>query len=56
MLQTTAIANKAQPPLLTRWILDPGSNCYVINTKGSNWTTIKKGESTDYVYAGGVLA
>ena len=56
MLQTTAVADEAQPPLLTRWILDPGSNCHVTNTKGSNWTTIKKGESTDYVYAGGVLA
>ncbi|KAF1925282.1 uncharacterized protein M421DRAFT_32260, partial [Didymella exigua CBS 183.55] len=42
MLQATAVANQAQPPLLTRWILDPGSNCH--------------GEPTDYVYAGGVLA
>jgi hypothetical protein len=56
MLQTTAVADEAQPPLLTRWILDPGSNCHVTNTRGPNWTTIKKGEPTDYVYAGGVLA
>ncbi|KAF1930459.1 uncharacterized protein M421DRAFT_3521 [Didymella exigua CBS 183.55] len=56
MLQATAVANQAQPPLLTRWILDPGSNCHVTNTRGLNWTTIKKGEPADYFYAGGVLA
>jgi hypothetical protein len=56
VLQTAAATGLSAPPLLTRWILDPGSNCHVTNTKGADWTTTQKGGSSDVVYAGGVLA
>ena len=55
VLQTAAASELSAPPLLTRWILDPGSNCHVTNTKGQNWITTKKGRPTDTVYAGGTL-
>jgi hypothetical protein len=56
VLQTAAATGLSTPPLLTRWILDPGSNCHVTNTRGADWTTTQKGGSSDVVYAGGVLA
>ena len=51
----TAAAELSALPLLTRWILDPGSNCHVTNTKDASWNTTKKGGSLDVVYAGGAL-
>ncbi|KAI2484408.1 hypothetical protein Ptr902_03348 [Pyrenophora tritici-repentis] len=36
VLQTAAATGLSAPPLLTRWILDPGSNCHVTNTKGAD--------------------
>jgi hypothetical protein len=33
VLQTAAASKLSAPPLLTRWILDPGSNCHVTNKK-----------------------
>jgi hypothetical protein len=56
VLQTAAAAGVVSPPLLTRWILDPGSNCHVTNTRGPDWITTKRGGPSDCVYAGGVLA
>jgi hypothetical protein len=56
VLQTAAATGLSAPPLLTRWILDPGSNCHVTNTRGPDWITTKKGGPSDCVYAGGVLA
>jgi hypothetical protein len=56
VLQTAAATGLSAPPLLTRWILDPDSNCHVTNTRGADWTTTQKGGSSDVVYAGGVLA
>jgi hypothetical protein len=56
VLQTVVATELSAPPLLTRWILDPGSNCYVTNRKDSSWNTTKKGVSSDVVYAGGALA
>jgi hypothetical protein len=56
VLQTAAATEMSAPPLLTRWILDPGSNCHVTNTRGADWITTKRGGSSDCVYAGGVLA
>jgi hypothetical protein len=56
VLQTAAATGLLAPPLLTRWILDPGSNCHVTNTKGADWISTKRGGPSDYVYAGGVLA
>jgi hypothetical protein len=56
VLQTAAATGLSAPPLLTRWILDPGSNCHVTNTRGTDWISTKKGGPSDCVYAGGVLA
>ena len=56
VLQIAAATGVGKPPLLTRWILDPGSNCHVTNTRGTNWILTKKGGPSDCVYAGGVLA
>ncbi|KAF7574075.1 hypothetical protein PtrM4_056980 [Pyrenophora tritici-repentis] len=55
VLQTAAATGLLAPPLLTRWILDPGSNCHVTNTKGADWILTKKGGPSDCVYAGGAL-
>jgi hypothetical protein len=56
VLQTAAATGVVSPPLLTRWILNPGSNCHVMNTRGTDWILTKKGGPSDCVYAGGVLA
>ncbi|KAI1522787.1 hypothetical protein PtrSN001A_011591 [Pyrenophora tritici-repentis] len=56
VLQTAAATGLSAPPLLTRWILDPGSNCHVTNTKGADWISTKRGRPSDCVYAGGALA
>jgi hypothetical protein len=56
VLQTAAATGLSAPLLLTRWILDPGLNCHVTNTRRADWITIQKGGSSDVVYAGGVLA
>jgi hypothetical protein len=56
VLQTVVATELSAPPLLTRWILDPGLNCHVTNRKDSSWNTTKKGVSSDVVYAGGALA
>jgi hypothetical protein len=56
VLQTAAATGLSAPPLLTRWILDPGSNCHVTNTRAADWITTQKGGTSDVVYAGGVLA
>jgi hypothetical protein len=56
VLQTAAATGAVDPPLLTRWILNPGLNCHVTNTRGPDWITTKKGGPSDCVYAGGVLA
>lgn len=56
VLQAAAATGVVNPPLLTRWILDPGSNCHVTNTRGADWISTKKGGPSDCVYAGGVLA
>ena len=56
VLQTAAATGLSAPPLLMRWILDPGSNCHVTNTRGTDWISTKKGGPSDFVYAGGVLA
>jgi hypothetical protein len=56
VLQTAAATGMVSPPLLTRWILDPGSNCHVTNTRGADWILTKTGSSSDCVYAGGVPA
>jgi hypothetical protein len=37
VLQTAAATGISAPPLLTRWILDPGSNCHVRNMRGTDW-------------------
>ncbi|KAI1562171.1 hypothetical protein PtrEW13061_012143, partial [Pyrenophora tritici-repentis] len=55
VLQTAVATGLLAPPLLTRWILDLGSNCHVTNTKGADWILTKKGEPLDCVYAGGAL-
>jgi hypothetical protein len=55
VLQTAAATGLSAPPLPTRWILDPGSDRHVTNTRGAYWTTTQKGGSSDVVYAGGVL-
>ncbi|PWO19715.1 hypothetical protein PtrARCrB10_11782 [Pyrenophora tritici-repentis] len=55
VLQTAAATGLLAPPLLTRWILDPGSNCHVTNTKGADWILTKRGRPSDCVYAGGAL-
>src|SRR6266496_1925961 len=34
---TLVAAHSPQPNLITRWILDPGSNCHVTNTKAYGW-------------------
>jgi hypothetical protein len=36
VLQTVVATELSAPPLLTRWILDPGSNCHVTNRKDSS--------------------
>jgi hypothetical protein len=55
VLQTATVTGLSASPLLTRWILDPGSNCHVTNTKGPQWNTSKRGGPTDVVYAEGAL-
>lgn len=55
VLQTAAASELSVSPLLTRWILNPGSNCHVTNKKDASWNTTKKGKSLDVVYAGGAL-
>jgi hypothetical protein len=54
--QMAAATGVSAPPLLTRWILNPGSNCHVTNTRGADWISTKRGGPSDWVYAGGVLA
>ena len=56
VLQTAAATGLSATPLLTRWILDLGSNCHVTNTRVADWITTQKGGTSDVVYAGGVLA
>jgi hypothetical protein len=56
VLQIAAATGLLAPLLLMRWILDPGSNCHVTNTRGTDWITTKKGGPSDCVYARGVLA
>jgi hypothetical protein len=56
VLQTAAATGVVDPPLLTKWILDPGSNCHVTNTRGTEWISTKRGGPSDVVYAGGALA
>jgi hypothetical protein len=56
VLQAAAATELSAPPLLTRWILDPGSNCDVTNTRAADWIMVQKGGTSDVVYAGGVLA
>lgn len=36
VLQTAAALELSVPPLLTRWILDPSSNCHVTNKKDAS--------------------
>ncbi|PZC88370.1 hypothetical protein A1F95_10962 [Pyrenophora tritici-repentis] len=55
VLQTAVATGLLAPPLLTRWILDLGSNCHVTNTKGADWILTKRGRPSDCVYAGGAL-
>jgi hypothetical protein len=50
VLQTAAATGVVDPPLLTRWILDPGSNCHVTNTRGTDWISTKKGGPSDVVF------
>jgi hypothetical protein len=55
VLQTAAATGLLAPPLLTRWILDPGLNCHLTNTRGADWTSTQTGGPLDVMYAG-VLA
>ncbi|ORY08053.1 hypothetical protein BCR34DRAFT_468955, partial [Clohesyomyces aquaticus] len=41
--------------LLNRWIIDPGSNTHVANSKEHNWKTTALPGPDDYVHAGGQL-
>jgi hypothetical protein len=53
----TAITSKAenQPPLINRWILDPGSNAHVANSRSFGWKTTAQAQPGECVYAGGQL-
>jgi hypothetical protein len=50
VLQTAAATGVVDPPLLTRWILDPGSNCHVTNMRGTDWAATQKGGPSDVVF------
>jgi len=51
----TAITAKAEehPPLINRWILDPGSNTHVANSRSFGWRTTAQAQPGECVYAGG---
>jgi hypothetical protein len=53
----TAITSKAenQPPLINQWILDPGSNAHVANSRSFGWKTTAQAQPGECVYAGGQL-
>jgi hypothetical protein len=51
----TAITAKAEehPPLINRWILDPGSNSHVANSRLFGWRTTAQAQPGECVYAEG---
>jgi hypothetical protein len=51
----TGSISDSEPPLINRWILDPGSNAHVANSKSFNWTTTAQARRGECVYAGGQL-
>lgn len=53
----TAITSipKDHPPLINRWILDPGSNAHVANSRSFGWRTTAQAQQGECVYAGGQL-
>ncbi|KAF2023765.1 hypothetical protein EK21DRAFT_118455 [Setomelanomma holmii] len=60
VLQTAAAVSptgdqEVQPPLINRWILDPGLNAHVTNSKAFGWTKTAQARPGDCMYAGGQL-
>ncbi|KAI0570303.1 hypothetical protein Alg215_11137, partial [Pyrenophora tritici-repentis] len=46
-------ATQQSPSLLTRWILDPGSNLHVSNHRNSTWRKLADANAHDEILAGG---
>lgn len=53
----TAITSKTEDhsPLVNRWILDPGSNAHVANSRSFGWRMTAQAQPGECVYAGGQL-
>jgi hypothetical protein len=53
LMQTFNAATTEVPHLMNRWVLDPGSNAHVCNTRRFGWTFVRKAEPGEVIYAGG---
>jgi hypothetical protein len=54
VLQAASTSHQ-QLPLINRWILDPGSNTHVANSKAFGWRTTRIAQPGEALYAGGQL-
>ena len=52
-LSATNSGNPPVPHLMNRWILDPGSNIHVCNTKAFGWKRVRDATDGEIIYAGG---
>jgi hypothetical protein len=50
---STAIKQPPVPHLMNRWILDPGSNAHVCNSKSFGWKKTRDAKDGEIVFAGG---
>jgi hypothetical protein len=53
LMQTFNAATAEVPHLMNRWVLDPGSNAHVCNTRRFGWTFVRKAKPGEVIYAGG---
>ena len=49
---TNAAIRHSYPPLINRWILDPGTNVHVTNHRHKSWQKIRDGNANDVIAAG----
>ncbi|KAI1514543.1 TPR-10 multi-domain protein [Pyrenophora tritici-repentis] len=53
LIQTFNTATTKVPHLMNRWVLDPGSNAHVCNTRQFGWSFVRKAKPGEVIYAGG---
>jgi hypothetical protein len=50
--QAFSTSHVSNPPYINRWIMDPGSNIHIINSKSWRWTHTRYSTSDELLYAG----